>query len=78
MSPFLTPWSDESGVQLNREAWGKGVQGSPDPSGAVLYLVLKSGRPRPRDAGPQIYLADAAHLCPRTPSAVAGRKAGSK
>lgn len=40
--------SDESGSQLNGEAWGKGVQLSRVPLGAVLYLVLKSGRPHPR------------------------------
>lgn len=44
------PQSDESGFQLNCEAWGKGVRVSPDPSGAVLYLVLKSGMPYPRGA----------------------------
>lgn len=66
MSPFHTQ-SDDSGSRLSGAAWGKGVRLSRVPSGAVLYLVLKSGRApltwarmpglELGSSGPLIYLA---------------------
>lgn len=56
-----------------------------NPRGAVLYLVLKSDHPHPwwapvpslseRISGLPNYLVSATQPHPRTPSAVAGRKA---
>lgn len=73
MSPFHTQ-SDESGSRLSGEAWGKGVRLSRVPSGAVLYLVLKSGRPPLKwaripglelgSSGPLIYLAELTFSAP--------------
>lgn len=73
MSPLHTQ-SDKSGSRLSGEAWGKGVRLSRVPSGAVLYLVLKSGRPPLKwaripglelgSSGPLIYLAELTSSAP--------------